>query len=194
MTHQTSSFAFPSSTPCVNENNWLASLHHAGNFAAQQQQSTLHSLLQYLLQVHEDMYSPSLLESHEEPSLSAISESPGLVQAESKQTEAENGDHDQRGISCPFCHRFFSEKCNMIRHSRIHTGHKPFRCTVDGCPRRFTDSSNRRRHAQNHKKRLEKARRLSMSEVNDQLSRVQDTQRASTTQSQFPQYQRPRLY
>lgn len=46
---------------------------------------------------------------------------------------------------CDFCGKYFN-KHYLESHKRSHTGAKPFKCSVDGCGRTFTQSSSRNFH------------------------------------------------
>ncbi|KAI9354037.1 hypothetical protein BD770DRAFT_325314 [Pilaira anomala] len=45
---------------------------------------------------------------------------------------------------CMFCYRAFSRKHDLLRHTRVHTGIKPYRCSY--CQKTFARSDARRRH------------------------------------------------
>lgn len=47
--------------------------------------------------------------------------------------------------SCDFCGKYFN-KHYLESHKRSHTGYKPFKCSVVGCNRAFTQSSSRNFH------------------------------------------------
>ena len=45
---------------------------------------------------------------------------------------------------CPSCLAGFVNRATLVRHARVHTGHRPYRCPV--CSRAFTQSGNLTRH------------------------------------------------
>ncbi|XP_057695534.1 zinc finger protein 771-like [Corythoichthys intestinalis] len=49
---------------------------------------------------------------------------------------------------CTFCEKRFSQKTDLERHKRTHTGEKPFLCT--SCDKRFTDKGNLKQHTRTH--------------------------------------------
>jgi len=49
-----------------------------------------------------------------------------------------------RTFVCPTCMAAFVNRATLVRHTRVHTGHRPYRCTV--CSRAFTQSGNLTRH------------------------------------------------
>lgn len=51
-------------------------------------------------------------------------------------------------LQCKMCDRTFNTKSSLQRHTRIHTGVKPFECPV--CMKRFTQSSNMKIHVLTH--------------------------------------------
>ncbi|XP_052765281.1 zinc finger and SCAN domain-containing protein 4-like isoform X4 [Mya arenaria] len=56
-------------------------------------------------------------------------------------------------FKCELCVKSFSDKPNLRKHMRIHTGEMPYECSV--CLRRFRSSSNRNRHLSVHYKKVE---------------------------------------
>jgi len=56
----------------------------------------------------------------------------------------------QRTKACRHCKKMFAHSHERQRHERIHTGEKPYPCSV--CPQRFTQSCNRAKHMKTHHK------------------------------------------
>jgi uncharacterized Zn-finger protein len=80
----------------------------------------------------------NMLEAHENSPMH--SSSPG-----SPQLEASLGSPKKRTV-CPVCNKLFLRQSELDIHYRSHTGEKPFKCTIEGCTKRFSVNSNRRRH------------------------------------------------
>ena len=61
-----------------------------------------------------------------------------------------NATHPNSGVlfCCNFCGRGFSQKGNVNKHERTHTGDKPFRCNF--CSKRFIEKSSAVRHERTH--------------------------------------------
>ncbi|KAI9321499.1 hypothetical protein BX666DRAFT_987824 [Dichotomocladium elegans] len=67
---------------------------------------------------------------------------------------------DTFGYQCDICQKLFRRPSGLKTHTYIHTGERPFECTYPGCLRRFTVSSNMRRHYKVHD-RVTYAKRMS---------------------------------
>lgn len=52
--------------------------------------------------------------------------------------------------TCPTCQKKFASKQNLNEHLFIHTGEKPFQCTVSACGRRFRQASQLCIHKKTH--------------------------------------------
>ncbi|KAI9273640.1 hypothetical protein BY458DRAFT_508457, partial [Sporodiniella umbellata] len=49
------------------------------------------------------------------------------------------------------CNMVFTRSEHLARHTRKHTGEKPFKCVVPGCTRRFSRFDNMMQHTQTHR-------------------------------------------
>lgn len=50
-------------------------------------------------------------------------------------------------FKCGYCSKSFRRPDKLEVHTRIHTGHKPFKCTFDDCGKSFTQRSHLNTHA-----------------------------------------------
>ncbi|KAI8947675.1 hypothetical protein F4801DRAFT_493416 [Xylaria longipes] len=53
-------------------------------------------------------------------------------------------------FTCGTCHQGFSGNQALQQHERIHTGHKPYQCTVEGCTMAFKQKSALTMHLRTH--------------------------------------------
>ncbi|XP_034389932.1 zinc finger protein 79-like isoform X2 [Cyclopterus lumpus] len=54
----------------------------------------------------------------------------------------------ERPFSCVFCGKHFTEKADLKRHTRVHTGEKPFSCPI--CGKGFSEKTDLTRHVRVH--------------------------------------------
>ncbi|KAG2178402.1 hypothetical protein INT44_001554 [Umbelopsis vinacea] len=69
------------------------------------------------------------------------------------------------------CKMVFTRSEHLARHARKHTGEKPFKCVVDGCPRMFSRFDNMMQHTQTHNHQRNKKNREKFTEEEDKPSR-----------------------
>ncbi|XP_054709189.1 early growth response protein 1-A-like [Uloborus diversus] len=73
----------------------------------------------------------------------------------------------QKPFQCTICMRSFSRSDHLTTHIRTHTGEKPFSC--DTCGRKFARSDEKKRHAKVHLKQKTKKYGRSENSSNDNL-------------------------
>ncbi|ORY20087.1 hypothetical protein LY90DRAFT_434650, partial [Neocallimastix californiae] len=67
-----------------------------------------------------------------------------ISSAKSGNTRSGNKAPYDSDCQCDICFKSFSRKYDLIRHRRIHTGDKPYKCKV--CGKGFTRSDHRDLH------------------------------------------------
>ncbi|KAI7900305.1 uncharacterized protein BX663DRAFT_518210, partial [Cokeromyces recurvatus] len=68
------------------------------------------------------------------------------------------------------CHMVFTRSEHLARHTRKHTGEKPYVCIVPGCSRRFSRFDNMMQHTQTHKSTRNKSPHSSNTETTTTIS------------------------
>ncbi|KAI9308868.1 hypothetical protein BJ944DRAFT_259466 [Cunninghamella echinulata] len=81
--------------------------------------------------------------------------------------------NDQQ-YTCEICQKSFNRPSALQTHSYIHTGEKPYQCTVYGCGRRFSVISNLRRHSKVHNRANLQRTRLSSYERHHYVQKLID--------------------
>lgn len=59
---------------------------------------------------------------------------------------------DEFNFKCKFCNRNLSSRQNLREHIYIHTGVRPYKCTVPGCSKTFRQGSLLSIHRKTHEK------------------------------------------
>ena len=55
-----------------------------------------------------------------------------------------HNDENRWSFSCDLCHKKFTAKGSLTKHSLLHTGEKPYKCDV--CEKAFTQQGHMRNH------------------------------------------------
>ncbi|KAK4511139.1 uncharacterized protein ATC70_012351 [Mucor velutinosus] len=84
------------------------------------------------------------------------------------------------------CNMVFTRSEHLARHTRKHTGEKPYLCVVPGCTRRFSRFDNMMQHTQTHKSRSKSPAATSSSantNTNTSMDATNDTPNESTDEA-----------
>lgn len=57
---------------------------------------------------------------------------------------------NEMNFVCHFCGKNMFTKINLENHLRVHTQERPFKCTIEGCEKRFKQQGQVRRHVMTH--------------------------------------------
>lgn len=66
--------------------------------------------------------------------------------ARSRLIEHNKTHSEAKKLKCAYCSKSFSRPHEHAQHERVHTGDKPYRCTVTGCGKQFTSYANWTKH------------------------------------------------
>ncbi|WVQ92987.1 hypothetical protein IAU59_000050 [Kwoniella sp. CBS 9459] len=83
---------------------------------------------------------------------------------------SEDGKRQERLVKarrhvCPVCDKRFNRPSSLNTHMAVHTGAKPYVCNRPDCGRRFSVSSNLRRHERTHENRAARERQVGIETI-----------------------------
>ncbi|WWC90976.1 uncharacterized protein L201_005915 [Kwoniella dendrophila CBS 6074] len=85
-----------------------------------------------------------------------LSQSAQSIQMTEKKMKRKEIAEKSRKHICPVCDKRFNRPSSLNTHMAVHTGAKPYICSRPDCQRRFSVSSNLRRHERTHELRAER--------------------------------------
>ncbi|KAI8365518.1 hypothetical protein BD560DRAFT_332546 [Blakeslea trispora] len=84
------------------------------------------------------------------------------------------------------CQMIFTRSEHLARHTRKHTGEKPYLCIMPGCTRKFSRFDNMMQHTQTHKLTRSKTAKSSNDEEGPQRCDKMSLDRLCQTSSTLP--------